>query len=172
MIYSAERIAEEVRRLAAEISADYAGEDLLLVIVLQGAFIFAADLVRQLRLPLTLDFVKLASYSGTETTGRVVVTKDTEGAIAGKNVLIVEDIVDTGLTLAFLLELLRSREPKSLRVCALIDKPARRRVAVTPDYVGMVCKGGFLVGYGLDVDGKMRELPAIYEVNSPERRSE
>ncbi len=166
MAYSAERIAAAVRRLGKEISTDYAGEEVLLVVVLQGAFIFAADLVRELKIPLQLDFVRLASYSGMESTGSIVVTKDIETAIAGRNVLVVEDIVDTGLTLAFMLELLRGRRPKSLKVCALVDKPSHRRIDVTPDYVGIVNSGGFLVGYGLDMDGKMRELPAIYEVQT------
>lgn len=166
MIYSAERIAAAVRRLAEDISADYHGEEVVAVVVLQGAFIFAADLIRQLQLPLRLEFIRLASYAGTESTGRIVVTKDIETEIGGKNVLVVEDIVDTGLTLAFLLDMLRGRSPKSLKVCALVDKPARRRIDVAPDYVGVVCDGGFLVGYGLDMDGRMRELPAIYEVQT------
>jgi hypoxanthine phosphoribosyltransferase len=164
--YSAERIAAEIRRLASEINADYAGEEVLLVVVLQGAFIFAADLVRQLTLPLTLDFVKLASYSGSATTGSVSITKDLDAPISGRNLLVIEDIVDTGLTLAFLLERLQSRGPKSLRVCTLIDKPAGRRVAITPDYAGITCMGGFLVGYGLDIDGKHRGLPAIFELTT------
>ncbi len=165
-VYSAEQIAAAVRRLADEISKDYAGEEVLLVVVLQGAFIFAADLVRQLRIPLQLDFVRLASYSGMESTGSIVVTKDVESAIDGRNVIVIEDIVDTGLTLAFMLERLHNRRPKSLKVCALVDKPSHRRVDVAPDYVGIVNSGGYLVGYGLDMDGKMRELPAIYEVQT------
>ncbi|KAF0215255.1 MAG: hypoxanthine [Geobacteraceae bacterium] len=168
LLYTGKRIAAEVGRLAHEISSDYAGRELLLVVVLKGAFIFAADLARRIRLPLTVDFVKLASYNGMESTGKVVITKDIETAAAGKHVLVVEDIVDTGLSLAFLLESLRSRGPKSLKVCTLIDKRERRRVDVSADYVGIVCDRGFLVGYGLDLDESRRELPAIYEVvNSP-----
>ena len=166
LAYSADRIAAEIRRLASEINADYAGEDVLLVVVLHGAFIFAADLVRQLTLPLALDFVKLASYTGSASTGTVAITKDLDAPIAGRNVLVIEDIVDTGLTLAFLLERLHSREPKSVRVCTLIDKPTGRRVAMTPDYAGITCEGGFLVGYGLDIDGRHRELPEIFELKT------
>lgn len=163
LLYSEKRIADEVERLAKEISASYAGEELLMVVVLKGAFFFAADLARQIQLPLTLDFIKLASYSGMESTGSVAITKDLETSIAGKHVLVVEDIIDTGLTLSFLLERFREREPKSLKVCTLIDKQERRRVEVMADYVGIACQGGFLVGYGLDLDEKMRELPEIYE---------
>lgn len=173
LIRSARQIAAAVRRLSAEITADYEGEELLLVVVLQGAFIFAADLVRQLQLPLEMDFVRLKSYSGMETTGSVVLAQDLDLSVTGRNVLVVEDIVDTGITLAYLLEVLRQRGPKSLKVCTLIDKPSGRRVAVTTDYVGMICKGGFLIGYGLDIDGMKRELPNIYEVrNFPQGRSE
>ena len=163
LLYSQKRIADEVQRLAGEISASYAGEDLLLVVVLKGAFFFAADLARQIRLPLAIDFIELSSYNGTESSGSVTITKDLETSVTGRHVLVVEDIIDTGLTLAFLLDRLREREPKSLRVCTLIDKQERRRVEVAADYVGIACDGGFLVGYGLDLDEKLRELPEIYE---------
>lgn len=172
LLYSRVRIAAAVRRLAREISADYAGQELLLVVVLKGAFIFAADLARQIKLPLTVDFVRLASYCGMETTGRVSMTKDLETDIAGKHVLVVEDIVDTGLSLASLLKSLRSRGPQSLKVCTLIDKRERRRIHLSADYAGITCDRGFLVGYGLDLDESRRELPAIYEVVNIPRRSE
>lgn len=164
LLYSPERIAAEIARLAEQITADYAGEELVMVVILKGAFIFAADLARLVRLPLLVDFVELSSYSGTDTTGRVVITKDTAAVLAGKSVLVVEDIVDTGLTLAFLLENLQQRGVKSLRVCTLINKMERRRIEITPDYVGIECDDGFLVGYGLDLAGRYRELPAIYEI--------
>jgi hypoxanthine phosphoribosyltransferase len=163
-LYSKNRIASEITRLAAEISADYAGEQLLVVTVLNGAVFFAADLVRALRVPVEMDFVKLSSYEGTETTGKVLIKKDLENSVAGRHVLVVEDIVDTGLTLTFLLELLQQRGAKSLKVCTLIDKTERREAEITPDYVGICCEGGFLVGYGLDLDERMRELSAIYEI--------
>ena len=168
-LYSKERIEAEVSRLAGEISAAYAGEELLVVVVLKGALFFAADLVRALRVPVEMDFVKLSSYEGTQTTGSVLVKKDLETNVAGRHVLVVEDIVDTGLTLTFLLDLLRQRGAKSLSVCTLIDKTERRQAVITPDYVGIACDGGFLVGYGLDLDERMRELSAIYQIigNTP-----
>ena len=150
--------------MAHEISSDYAGQELVLIVVLKGAFIFAADLARSLGLPIEIDFVELASYSGVESTGRVEIKKDVETVMAGKNVLVVEDIVDTGITLDFLLRHLAGRGPKSLKVCTLIDKRERRQIAVTVDYAGIVCNRGFLVGYGMDLDERCRELEAIYEV--------
>jgi len=171
--YPAERIRAEVERLAREISCDFAGETLLVVTVLKGAFFFAADLVRQLKIPVELDFVRLASYAGTASTGQVRLVKDLEIPVAGRHVLVVEDILDTGLTLACLLESIRNRAPRSLRVCTLIDKRERRRVDCPVDYAGITCAGGFLVGYGLDLDERFRELPDISEVGSqtPEGRT-
>lgn len=164
LVYSREEINAAVQRLADEISRDFEGQELLLVVVLKGAFIFAADLVRRLGLSLEIDFVKLGSYTGLETRGRVEITKDVETAIAGKNVLVVEDIVDTGITLAFLLRHLAGKRAKTLKVCTLIDKRERRRIAVSVDYAGIVCDRGFLIGYGLDLDECCRELEAIHEV--------
>ncbi len=163
-VYCSEEIAVAVKRVADAISRDYAGEKLCLVIVLKGAFMFAADLVRRLQMPVEIDFVKLASYSGLETSGCVEIKKDIETSIIGKNVLVVEDIVDTGITLDFLFRHLAGKGPKSLKVCTLIDKRERRRISVTVDYAGLVCNSGFLVGYGLDLDEYGRELEAIYEV--------
>lgn len=163
LVYSREDIEAAVQRLADAISNDYAGQDLLLVVVLKGAFIFAADLVRCLRLPHQIDFVMLASYNGTESSGRVTISKDIETPLVGRNVLVVEDIIDTGITLDFLLRHLAGKGPKSLKVCTLIDKRERRRVDVAADYSGIICDKGFLVGYGLDLDGYCRELAAIYE---------
>lgn len=164
VLYPKERIEAEVSRLAAEIGAAYAGKELLVVVVLKGAFFFAADLLRALRLPVEIDFVKLSSYAGTKSTEKVLLKKDLETDVAGRHVLVVEDIVDTGLTLSFLMDLLRQRGAKSLAVCTLIDKRQRRLADITPDYIGISCLGGFLVGYGLDLDERMRELSAIYEI--------
>jgi hypoxanthine phosphoribosyltransferase len=164
LLYHENRISAEVQRLAEEISADYTGQELLLIVVLKGAFIFAADLARRIRLPLMLDFMRLSSYSGMESTGEVYLVNDIETPVAGKHVLVVEGIVDTGLSLAFLLQRLKEKGPKSLKVCALIDKQGRRRADVRADYTGIVCDDRFLVGYGLDLDGRCRELPAIYEI--------
>jgi hypoxanthine phosphoribosyltransferase len=164
LVYSKEEISAAVQRVADEISRDYEGQELLLVVVLKGAFIFAADLARMLRLPVEIAFTRLASYSGIESTGRVKITMDVESVVAGRNILVVEDIIDTGITLDYLLRNLAERGPKSLKVCTLIDKRERRRIAVAADYAGIVCNGGFLVGYGLDLDENGRELEAIYEV--------
>jgi hypoxanthine phosphoribosyltransferase len=162
LLYSEERIAEEVGRLAQEVSQAYAGEDLILVVVLKGAFLFAADLARRIDLPLVVEVVRLSSYSGMNSTGTVTMTQDLQIPIAGKNVLIVEDIVDTGISLALLRDRLLERQPKTLKICTLIDKKERRQRTVAPDFVGFDCPGGFLVGYGLDLDEKLRQLPAIY----------
>src|SRR6185369_15835 len=140
------------------------GREILIVVVLKGALFFAADLVRALRVPVQMDFVRLSSYAGTETTGEVLIKQDLGTDVAGRHVLVVEDIVDTGLTLTFLLNLLRQRGAESLSVCTLIDKKERRLAQLVPDYVGIACSGGFLVGYGLDLDERMRELSAIYHL--------
>ena len=166
-IFSAERISLEIHRLAREISADYAGRELQVIVVLKGAFIFAADLVRLLTVPVIVDFIEIASYSGMNTTGRVTVTKDLTLPVEGRNVLVVEDIVDEGLSLSFLLEIIRSRNPETVKVCTLIDNKRRRSVPLQPDYAGIRGVCGFLVGYGLDIDQRYRELPALYELTDP-----
>jgi hypoxanthine phosphoribosyltransferase len=164
LLYSEERIRTEIERLADEISRDFAGREIVLLVVLKGAFFFASDLARRIRLPMTLDFVRLSSYSGMETTGTVDMTGDIGTDITGKHVILVEDIIDTGLTLSYLLEWLGRKNPADLRVCTLIDKKGRRRVEAGADYTGIVSTDGFLVGYGLDFDQHCRELPAIYEI--------
>lgn len=163
-VFSQEEIAAAVQRLADEIARDYAGRKLSLVVVLKGAFIFAADLARRLKMPVEIDFIKLASYDGSETSGRVRILQNVETQLAGKDVLVLEDIVDTGITLEFLLRHLAGKSPRSLKICALIDKRERRRTDVMVDYAGLVCNNGFLVGYGLDLDERYRELDAIYEI--------
>ncbi|SNB46019.1 hypoxanthine phosphoribosyltransferase [Geobacter sp. DSM 9736] len=162
LLYSRQRIADAVDRLAAEVSADYAGRELLVIVVLQGAFMFAADLVRKLTVPLNLDFVRIASYQGTESTGKPVTTMQLKSYARGRHLLVVEDIVDTGISLSALLRDLQEEGPASLRVCTLIDKHERRRADVRVDYAGIVCESGFVVGYGLDLNGDWRQLPDIY----------
>lgn len=164
VLYTSERIQSEVARLAEEINAAYRERELLVVVVLKGAFFFAADLLRALQVPIEVDFVQLSSYEGTQSTGKVLVQKDVEAKLAGRDVLVVEDIVDTGRSLALLVDLLRQREARSVKVCALIDKTKHRIADIAPDYTGISCAGGFLVGYGLDLDERYRELPSIYEV--------
>jgi len=155
-------IERRVRELAGEITRDYAGREILIVGVLKGAFVFMADLVRALGIPCSVDFVRLASYgAGSASSGHVSITKDLETPIEGRDVLIVEDIVDTGITLSRLLEVLRGRRPASLRVCVFLDKLARRRVPFAADYVGFTISDGFVVGYGLDYNEKYRFLPDV-----------
>lgn len=164
LVFSADEIAAAVSRLAEKINRDYQGRELLLVVVLNGAFIFAADLVRGLSVPVDVEFVKLASYEGTASTGRVAMVKDLDVRAEGRHLLVVEDILDTGLSLRFLLDVLAARNPASLRVCTLVDKRGGRKLPLEADYVGLVREDGFLIGYGLDLDGRFRELPAIYEL--------
>ena len=165
LLFSSAEIARQVERLAREISRDYQGGDVVAVGILKGVFIFLADLVRQLTIPVEIDFVRLASYgSGTTSSGTVRLTHDVELNVTGRDVLIVEDIVDSGLTLAFLREHLLTRNPRSLRICALVDKVERRNVQIDLDYVGLHLDKGFVIGYGLDCKECYRHLPAIYEL--------
>jgi hypoxanthine phosphoribosyltransferase len=166
LLFSKQEIAEQVARLAREISADYAGKKAVLVCVLKGAFVFLADLVRQLTISAEIEFMRIASYgSQKETSGEVTVKKDVEISLKGKDVLIIEDIVDTGLSLKFLIEHLLTHNPASLRVCALVDKKARREVEVQVDYTGFAMADGFIVGYGIDFNEQYRALPEIFVVN-------
>ncbi len=162
ILYSEEEVRQVVRKLGQQITQDYAGEDLLVVGILKGAFIFMADLVRQIDLPVKMDFMDVSSYgSSTQSSGEVRIMKDLENSIEGKNVLIVEDIVDTGLTLNYITEVLRKREPKSVKICCLLDKPSRRKSPIRPDYIGYTIPDKFIVGYGLDYDEMYRHYPAI-----------
>ena len=165
LLYSKEIIDRRVKALAGEISSDLEGREVVLIGVLKGAFIFLADLARYLKIPHTVDFVRLASYgAGTTSSGNIIVTKDIETDIEGKDVVIVEDIIDTGASILFLQERLKEQHPSSIKVCALIDKKQRRERAVNADYVGFALDEGFIVGYGLDFDEKFRCLPAIYVI--------
>ena len=156
-----QQIEAKIGELAAAIERDYRDKNPLLVGVLKGSFIFLADLVRALSLPLEIEFVRLSSYVGRDTSGRVEVVQDVRTSIEGRHVLVVEDIVDTGLSLNFLLEHLRRKNPASLKLCALLDKPSRRRVSLSIDYLGFTIPDRFVVGYGLDYDEKFRHLPDI-----------
>ena len=165
VVITEEAIRSRVRELGAAIARDYAGRKLVLVGILNGAFIFAADLARAVDLPLEVDFIRVASYgAATCSSGTLSLTKDVELAIAGKEVLLVEDIVDTGRTVACLKELFAGRGAASLKVCALIDKEERREVPVQVDYAGFTVAEGFLVGYGLDCAEQYRNLPAVYRL--------
>lgn len=163
LLYSRAHIAEQVERLASEISRDYPDREILLVGVLKGSFLFIADLARAITSPTVIDFVRLASYgSDTRSSGIVELRKDLELPIRGRDVIIVEDIIDSGCTLESLYHRLLLREPRTLRICTLIDKRARREVAIEADYVGIRMEDGFIVGYGLDYDERYRNLPDIY----------
>ncbi|MCR4423299.1 MAG: hypoxanthine phosphoribosyltransferase [candidate division WOR-3 bacterium] len=162
VLFSAEQIARRVKELADEISRDYEGKELLLVGILKGSWIFLADLVRQLQVPVFVDFMTVSSYGkSTESSGVVKIVMDLKCAIEGKDVLVVEDILDTGLTLKYIIDNLRLRKPKSLKLCVLMDKPERRSVFIEPDYRGFVVPNRFVVGYGADFAEKFRNLPFI-----------
>ena len=157
-----QQIAKRISELGEEIARDYRGKNLVLVVVLKGSILFAADLCRAIPLPLTLEFMGLSSYGETtDSSGVVQVTLDLSKPVAGKHVLIVEDIVDTGLTMRYLLTSMETRAPASVKVCTLLHKPARRRVRVPIDYVGFTIEDHFVIGYGLDFDQKYRNLRYI-----------
>jgi hypoxanthine phosphoribosyltransferase len=164
-IYGEEQIQTRVAEMAAEISRLYDGEELVVICVLKGAFMFFSDLARRLKGPrVEADFVRLASYGGSSASSRTVsFVKDVELSLAGKHVLIVEDIVDTGYTMDFLLRQFAARGAKSLRLAVMVDKQERREVPVRADFTGFALSGGFIVGYGLDYAERYRELPAIFE---------
>jgi hypoxanthine phosphoribosyltransferase len=161
------RLQARVRALGRKIRSDYAGRDLVLVGILKGSFIFMADLARAIRLPLTCDFMRVSSYgAGTVSSGKIRVEFDLSHPVKGKDVLLVEDIVDTGWTLTHVLNELRRKKPASLRLAALLHKPARTRVAVPIDYLGFTIPDRFVVGYGLDFDGRYRNLPHVAVLNA------
>lgn len=162
VLLSREMIAQRVAELAEEISCDYQGQPVLLICVLKGAVIFLSDLMRELKIPVEIDFMAVSSYGAdTASSGVVRILKDLEQSIQEKDILVVEDIVDTGLTLNYLRANLASRLPRSLKVVTLLDKPSRRKVAFGPDYCGFAIPDRFVVGYGLDFDEQYRYLPDI-----------
>jgi len=163
LLLSEKEIQRRVSALARRISKDFTGKEVLLVGVLKGAFIFMADLARKMTTPVKTDFVRLASYgSETRSSGKVKLTKDLEIPLAGKDVLVVEDIIDTGITLKYLHQQLKARQPRSLKVVTLLDKPGRRQVDFRADYVGFQIEDHFVVGYGLDCAEEYRNLRGIY----------
>ncbi len=171
-LISEDEIKERVKSLAEQISRDYQGKRPLMVGILKGAFIFLADLIRELSIDVEVDFLAVSSYGkATETSGEVKILKDLSESIEGKDVIIVEDIVDTGLTLKYLYDLLKTRNPKSLRICVFLDKKERRVVKVPVHYVGFEVPDLFLVGYGLDFAEKYRQLKYIRELSPEEVKS-
>ncbi|MCT4534920.1 hypoxanthine phosphoribosyltransferase [Halodesulfovibrio sp.] len=164
VVYSEEQIQERVKELAAQINKDFEGEDLVVVCVLKGAFMFFSDLLKHLTVKPEIDFVRCASYGNNTTSSKTVsFTKDLEISIEGKHVLIVEDIVDTGHTITFLMSQLKARGAKSLKLASVVEKLERRETEVVVDYPGFILEKGFIVGYGMDYAEKYRELGAIYE---------
>jgi len=165
LLISREQIDSIVKELADRISKDYTQRELVLVCILKGAFMFLSDLVRHLQIPVRIDFVRLASYgAGTKTSGTIEITKDIEMSIEAKDVLIIEDIIDSGRTLRFLRDRLSLSNPHSVKICALLDKKARREVEIEADYLGKEIDNVFVVGYGIDFNETYRHLPQIYYV--------
>ncbi len=161
-LYSEEELQKKCAEMGAQISRDYEGKNLLLVSVLKGAVVFMADLMRCITIPCAIDFMVVSSYgSGVKTSGVVKIVKDLDIDLSGKDLLIVEDILDSGMTLSYLKSLLRDRNPNSIRIATLLDKPARRKVDLQADYVGYEVPDEFVVGYGLDYDEKYRNLPYV-----------
>ena len=162
VLFSQQQLEERVDQIAQEITRDYAGKEIVLISVLRGSFVFMADLCRRIDLPCTIDFMSVSSYgSGTSSTGQVQITKDLSGDISGKHILVVEDILDSGNTLSYLLKLLEQRKPASIRLCTLLDKPERRVLPVDVHYSGFTIPDAFVVGYGLDYAEHYRNLPYI-----------
>ncbi len=166
LVISPQEIASRVKEIGTQITEDYKGREVVFIGILKGAFVFLADLIRVVNLPdLELDFVRLASYGKSDVSaGEVKITKDIELSIKGKDVIVVEDIIDTGYTLEYFQEVLKLHEPRSVKICCLIDKAERRKAKIRIDYCGFKIPKGFLVGYGLDFAEKYRHLPGIYEI--------
>ena len=161
-LISEEKIENRIREMAAQIEKDYAGEEVLFICTLRGAAFFACELAKRTKLPINIDFIAVKSYGmSSESSGNIKLLKDLDEDIADRHVLVIEDIVDTGRTLSYLMENLKKRNPKSLKLCALLDKPARRVKPIEADYVGFTIEDLFVVGYGLDYAQKYRNLPFV-----------
>ena len=162
ILITKEQLQKRVEELGKQISEDYKGEKLTLICILRGASVFFADLLRQITIPCEIDFIAVSSYgAGTTTSGEVKLVKDLSSTIDGENVIIVEDIMDTGVTLSYLKKMLLARNPKSIKICACIDKPERRTADIKSDYIGFTVPNEFIVGYGLDYNERYRNLPDI-----------
>ncbi|MBA4418708.1 MAG: hypoxanthine phosphoribosyltransferase [Syntrophus sp. (in: bacteria)] len=167
ILFSREDIEGAVKGLALRIEQDFDNEKIIFICLLKGSFMFTSDLVRCIANPSRVDFIRVSSYgAGMTSKGTITITKDLEEDIAGENVVIVEDIIDSGLTLTYVTDMLRKRNPKSLKICALLDKRARREIEIEGDYVGFTIDDGFVVGYGIDFAEQYRNLPEIYVVES------
>lgn len=162
VLFSKEQLAKRIKELAAQLDKDYAGKTPLMVAILKGSVMFFTDLIREMTLPLEIDFMSISSYgSGVKSSGEVKMIKDLDNKIEGKDVIIVEDIVDSGYTMKYLTHLLEARNPSSIKICALLDKPSRRETDVAVDYKGFEVGNEFVVGYGLDYAARYRNIPFI-----------
>ena len=167
VVLTEEQIQKRVKELGKEISADYEGKRPVIICMLKGAVVFFSDVVRNLTVPLSMEFVRLSSYRNATESGEMVVVTDINEDLSGKDVLIVEDVIDSGKTLSFFLNLLKAKHPASVKICAFLDKPERREAEVKVDYCGFRINCGFVIGYGLDYAERFRELPFLAEINSP-----
>jgi hypoxanthine phosphoribosyltransferase len=168
ILLDSQTVANRVAELGAQLTSDYAGRDPVLVSVLKGAFVFLADLMRAMDVPTSIDLMEVSSYgAGTESSGQVRILKDLSKPIEGRDVIVVEDIIDTGLTLNYLLGYLADRQPASIRICCLLDKPARRLAEINIDYRGFTIPDRFVIGYGLDYNERYRNLPYIGVLKPP-----
>lgn len=171
-VITKEQIEQKVKELGNLLSIDYGNEEIVLVCNLKGAFIFLADLCRHISSPISIDFIATSSYKGTKSTGDVRIIKDLKMDIRGKNILLVEDIIDTGYTVDYIIKYLKLHEPKSIRICTLLDKAETRKVHIDIDYTGFVVPNKFLIGYGLDFNERYREIDYIAEFVSERESSE
>lgn len=161
VMYTEEQIQKRIQEMAEQLDKDYQGKDLIVISVLKGAIFFSVDLVKKMKTPVILDMMQVSSYQGTQSTGNVIIKKDLDEDISGKDVLIVEDIIDTGYTLQYLKEYLQTLNPNSLKIAVLADKKERREIDVDIDYTGFEIENKFIVGYGFDIDQKYRNIPYI-----------
>jgi hypoxanthine phosphoribosyltransferase len=162
ILFTEEQLKEIVHRIGAQITEDYKDKNLLMVGVLKGSLVFMADLMREIHIPCAIDFLSVSSYgNGTSSSGEVRILKDLDQSLEGKDILVIEDVLDSGNTLSFLLKTLSARNPASIRLCTLLDKPSRRKAQVYPDYIGAEVEDKFIVGYGLDYAEKYRNLSYI-----------
>jgi len=171
VLITREQIAAKVAELGARISADFAGQSVALIGVLKGAAIFLADLAREIDLDVSFDFIAVSSYGNSTQSGELELIKDVDESLEGRNVILVEDILDTGVTLTYIKNLLLARGPKSFRIVALLDKTSRRKVPITADYVGFEIPDRFVVGYGLDLAQRYRNLPHVCTIEEPNGRT-
>lgn len=163
VLFTINEIAERVKKLGMEISEDYDGEDIVVIPLLRGGFIFASDLVRELKIPVNIDFMTTSSYGHSEvSSGIVEIINDVRTNVKGKNVLIVDDIIDSGYTMEKVVEFVSMKEPESIKICVMLDKPSRREANITPDYVGFTIPDVFIVGYGLNYGDYYRNIPYIF----------